>query len=171
MRAVAAAALGAIGDARAVDPLITALTDQDKQVRAAAASGLGSIKDARAIGPLISALPDDDPGVWTARNALAQSGASAVEPLIAALGDKDWTIRRGAAQTLGDIGDTRAIEPLTAAARARRLSIHKDRYTAVRRAAADALAQIKERDARSPAGLTARTGVEAISYKIPSSIG
>lgn len=40
--------------------------------------------------------------------------AHAVEPLIAALRDDFPFVRRFAAQALGEIGDTRAVSPLTA---------------------------------------------------------
>jgi len=38
----------------------------------------------------------------------------AVEPLVKALNHKNFDVRRGAAEALGDIGDTRAVEPLIA---------------------------------------------------------
>lgn len=41
--------------------------------------------------------------------------ARAVEPLIQALKDKSSFVRRNAAEALGDIGDKRAVEPLTEA--------------------------------------------------------
>ena len=42
-------------------------------------------------------------------------GAPAVEPLIAALRDKDWHVREGAAEALGWIKDPSAVEPLIGA--------------------------------------------------------
>ncbi len=87
VRSNAAEALGEIGDARAVEPLIQALLgDESEGVRGEAAGALGHIGDARA-----------------------------VEPLIQALKDEDWWVRKEAAWALGKIGDERAIEPLTQA--------------------------------------------------------
>ena len=54
-----------MGDARATEPLITALKDTDEQTRYAAASALGQIGYARAIAPLLTAaLRDLDPAIW-----------------------------------------------------------------------------------------------------------
>ena len=47
-----------------------------------------------------------------AADALAMIGEPAVEPLIAALEKKDANLRQLAAWALGQIGDTRAVEPL-----------------------------------------------------------
>lgn len=60
VRSEAAHALGEIGDARAVDPLIDALQDEDRRVRERAARALGKIGDARAVGPLIEALKNEN---------------------------------------------------------------------------------------------------------------
>jgi HEAT repeat protein len=105
--AYAAQALGEIGDARATEPLIAALTDRSlkawplKQV----AKALGEIGDVRAIEPLIAAL-----GQVGTTEALKKIGAPAAEPLIAALdaGDK----RDSVIHALGELGDPRAVEPL-----------------------------------------------------------
>jgi HEAT repeat protein len=55
-RECAAMALGLLRDGRAVEPLITALDDNDQMVYQAAAKALGVIGDPRAIAPLISRL-------------------------------------------------------------------------------------------------------------------
>ena len=75
-------ALGKIGDARAVEPLIKVLSDGYSDVRISAVGALGKI------------------------------GKPAVEPLIKALSDNDKRVRWQAAGALGAIGDERAIEPL-----------------------------------------------------------
>ena len=61
VQAIVAEALGKIGDERAVQPLIRALTDKDKiernrYVRGKAAEALGRLGDKRAIKPLVDAL-------------------------------------------------------------------------------------------------------------------
>lgn len=82
-RTNAAEALGRIGSAEALDPLIAALQDRDLSVRAAAAGALAKLRDPKAVAPLTVALRDVD----------------------------EW-VRRAAATALGEIGDPRALEPL-----------------------------------------------------------
>jgi HEAT repeat protein len=77
------AALGNMGDARALDDVVKMLNDTHHFVRASAAVTLGRLKDNRA-----------------------------VEPLIAALKDTEASVRAGAALSLGELKDRRAIEPL-----------------------------------------------------------
>ena len=55
-RRAAAFGLGWLGDARAVEPLIGALTDEDGNVRVNAAEALGLLGDRRAVVPLLTAL-------------------------------------------------------------------------------------------------------------------
>jgi hypothetical protein len=120
VRRVAAEALGEIGDARAVDPLIKALQIQRFTkwnyryfgLRAAAAEALGEIGDARAVDPLIKALQDVREVQDVAAAALGRIGdARAVDPLIKALQEENFD-RRIAAEALGEIGDARAVDPL-----------------------------------------------------------
>jgi len=59
VRGLAAEALGQLDDARAVEPLIAALQDEDAHVRRAAGQVLGGLGDP-AIEPLIAALRDED---------------------------------------------------------------------------------------------------------------
>jgi len=59
----AARALGDMGDAAAVGPLVEALDDGNDEVRQAAAKALGDIGDGRAVGPLTQALSDRYRGV------------------------------------------------------------------------------------------------------------
>jgi HEAT repeat protein len=51
-------ALGEIGDSRAVELLITLLTDKDVIVRYSAAKALGAMGDSRAFAPLVQLLHD-----------------------------------------------------------------------------------------------------------------
>ena len=89
-REQAAAALGKIGDPRAVVPLIEEFKEPP-------------VWDYR-----------NDASAAAAR-ALCAIGAPAVDPLIEALKDRDSHRRRGVASVLGAIGDPRAVEPLIAA--------------------------------------------------------
>jgi len=132
-----ARALGEIGSAEAVEPLIQALRDEDESVRAAAANALGRIGDARAVEPLIQALRDSN---WRVRAAAAEElgrirDVRAVKPLIQALRDSNWRVRAAAAEALGRIGDARAVEPLVQAL--------GDEDKSVRAAAAGALVRIR----------------------------
>jgi hypothetical protein len=88
VRVAAARALGQIGDARAVEPLIEILNDRQGSASLAAIA-LGKIGDSRAVEPLIAALKDK--------------------------GANYYPIRSNAADALGSIGDSRAVEPLVEA--------------------------------------------------------
>jgi len=79
-------ALGKMGTADVVEPLIKAMNDADFGVRAFAAEALGKIGDQRAL-----------------------------EPLIQALSDAFYSVRCDAATALGELGDIRAVDALTAA--------------------------------------------------------
>jgi hypothetical protein len=66
VRVQAALVLGKLGDARAVKPLIKALSDVNKTVRAMAAQALGQLGDATAVDPLRGLLgKETDPFVRT----------------------------------------------------------------------------------------------------------
>ena len=75
-------ALGEIGDATAVEPLIQALNDEES-IPAEAAGALGKLGDIRAVEPLIQLLKNEYAG-----------------------------IRGAAAEALGEIDDARALKPL-----------------------------------------------------------
>lgn len=60
-RHFAAVALGKIGDKRALNPLISALSDDDVVIRIAAADGLGQLRDNRAI-PVLNLARKNDKG-------------------------------------------------------------------------------------------------------------
>jgi HEAT repeat protein len=102
VRQAAASALGQTGDARSVEPLITALSDADRSVREAAARALRQIGDPRAVEPLITALKDWDPDTcMEAAKALGRIGDErVVEPLIAALKSQHKRVRQAAAKAL-----------------------------------------------------------------------
>lgn len=73
IRSYAAKALGNIRDRKAVEPLITALKDENDRVRVRAVEALGDIGDRRAIKPLEEALGDEYESVRvSAREALVK---------------------------------------------------------------------------------------------------
>ena len=76
-RSEAASALGAIGDNKAVDPLICSLKDEIWEVRKSVVEALGKI-----------------------------GGNKVVEPLICSLKDEHWLVQKSAVETLGKIGCT-----------------------------------------------------------------
>ncbi|HHT9120077.1 MAG TPA: HEAT repeat domain-containing protein [Candidatus Hypogeohydataceae bacterium YC41] len=116
VRREAAETLGKSKDSRAVEPLVATLKDKDEDwaVRRKAAEALGKIKDSRAVEPLIDAFRDERVE-REATFSLAEIGKPAVEPLIATLKDGDSHVRQNAAEALGRIKDTSAVEPLIAA--------------------------------------------------------
>jgi len=96
----------------AVGPLITALKDEDADIRWRAARSLGDIEDSRAIEPLTEALKDRDRRVrYRAIEALEKIGESGdsrvIEPLIFALDDEDLDVRRRVVMALERIGMNR----------------------------------------------------------------
>jgi len=142
VRNSAAAALGELGDTRAVEPLIAALRDQDRRVRKSAAAALGQMGDPRAVEPLIIALQDQYPGVaLSATEALVQTGAPAIQPLIATLRDDNHAGYWYLTQALGQIGAP-AVPPLISALR--------DQHWRVRQGAAQALGRIADAQAVQP---------------------
>jgi len=100
VRQAVAEALGKIGDARAVTPLIAALqVEFDSTGHKAAAEALGQIGDARAVGPLVAALRSLD-CAQVAAEALVKIGAAAVPALFAELQDEHGYARYLAAKAL-----------------------------------------------------------------------
>ena len=135
IREDAAAALGALGDPRAVGPLLAVLRDKDRAVRDAAVASLIALGSG-AVEPVAVCLQDADLNVQeSAASVLSRiADVRAVDPLIAALGCSDWIVRMHAAKGLGRIRDARAVEPL--------IPLLRDKVKAVRVEAAQALASI-----------------------------
>lgn len=157
-RRCAADALATVRHASAVEAVRAALGDRDRQVRDAAVHALAAIGTPDAVSALIAALPAADRDLKAALSAALRSfewvpadtsqrvvhaalhgrfdeaaaaGAAAVEPLMAALADRDASTRLGAVTSLGRLGDPRAAAAIAA--------LFKDSEASVREAAADAL--------------------------------
>ncbi|KUG20526.1 hypothetical protein ASZ90_009749 [hydrocarbon metagenome] len=141
VRQMASLLLGQTGDSRAIEPLIEALRDPEKEVRGRAAIALAAI-GSPAIPPLIAALKDSDWRVrYRAAEALGSIGdRAAFEPLMAALSDEKDHVRYMAAKGLGSLREERAMDALIAA--------QNDCNEFVRRSAAAALGSIGGDDAR-----------------------
>jgi HEAT repeat protein len=138
-RKEAAITLGEMGDERAVAPLITALRDDEWNVREAAEDALamigspaveplikalreyqtrryvikvlGRIKDERVLDPLFVQLRNEE-FKDDATAALVEVGLPAVERLTAVLNDKDRNVRKHAVLALGAIGLPEAVDLL-----------------------------------------------------------
>ena len=104
MRTAAAKALGQLGDARAVPPLILALDDWETSVSQNAAQALGQI-GAPAIEPVLGLLGTHQRHMRkVAVQILGQIGESAVGPLLARLTAPEADLRGAAAETLDALG-------------------------------------------------------------------
>lgn len=110
-------ALGQMGDARAVRPLVRALKSADPGVCVAAVNALSRMGDTHTLEALLGALTHPNAQVRVAAvEALGRlRSKAAVEQLCPLLADPVWEVRRETAEALGRIGDARAVEPLAGA--------------------------------------------------------
>ena len=132
----AAWALGLTRDKRAVEPLILALKDEYFDVRGEAAIALGQIGDKRAVEPLIQAFKDGNKLVqesitgksefiWrTAFHERKGIDSGTLRLLNLSLQDKMKAVQ-DIVKALGELGDARAVEPLTQALEDK-MGIHPD---------------------------------------------
>jgi len=144
VRVRAAEALGKIGDTDAVSALICALEDSSKIVRERAFLALVHIGQP-AIKPLVKTLESRGEALvarWMASRTLVSIGEPAVDELIIALDHPAWDVRLRTAETLGQIGDRRAVKPLT--------RLLDDQVAYVRERAAETLGQIGDPRAVKP---------------------
>lgn len=138
----AARALGLLGDKRAVGPLINTFKSESSEVGLAAAEALGLLGDGQAIAPLTAGLKDEHADLrLTCAQALeklhyqpekiednviylialeswdkvVKIGPPAFDPLVACLSDPSREVRESTIGALGNLGDTRAIAPLSGA--------------------------------------------------------
>ena len=121
VRLYAARALVVQGDARAIEPLVGALKNSDPAVREEAARSLGELAELlnspRAVEPLAQTLTDSDWGTrQSAAEMLIRLQMDHVEQaqglLLADLRNEDDEIQLGAAWSLVELDDDRALEPL-----------------------------------------------------------
>jgi HEAT repeat protein len=108
-----ALALGEIGDPQAIDPLREALQDHDRYVRYGAAAALESL-DWKPGSPEDYALLLNGKQEW---DSLAEMGTAAIGPLSISATDLESSVRIHAVQTLGEIGEEKAIPALYRALR------------------------------------------------------
>lgn len=119
VRMAVCAALAKFRDPSTFDEITNILLDDPKiDVRRAAARALGDTKHPAALPFLLEALRDST--WWYEKEesssdlltAIGKMGPAAVDPLIQALGDKEGTVRKFAANLLGELGDERALDEL-----------------------------------------------------------
>jgi HEAT repeat protein len=147
VRERAAQALGEIGDIRAVEPLVVALKDRernDKWVRMRIARALQNIGGKRVMDAMLEVL-DEDRDIFTVTSSILSHEPRAVPSLIGYLKDKNPVVREYAAIALGHIGDTRAIESLRVALQDDR----RDDRGSAREAASQALQRLQEGQGKS----------------------
>jgi HEAT repeat protein len=171
-RAVAAEALGIIGDAKAAPSLIELLRDENASVRSRAAEACGRLGEP-AVEALLQAATSSPPEIRaSAVDALGlTSSARAVDRIIEALKDSSAIVRAAAVRALGASQNGRAVEPLMAIVRdesstlrsqasaalgrlgdvaiAALISALRDAHPSVRSLAAEALGDIGSREAVS----------------------
>ena len=115
VRCAAAAALGDIGDARAVPGLVQALSTPDEDIRYSVVTALGKVGGEAAAEALLRILNSADTDLrGYAAEALGHTRSpGAVGPLIDVLKTgKDVFVRRSAAEALGRIGGSTAADAL-----------------------------------------------------------
>ncbi|MAS33598.1 MAG: hypothetical protein CL610_06310 [Anaerolineaceae bacterium] len=135
-RQLAADALGRIGDSAALEPLTNSLKDEVASVREAAILSLGRIGSNKAMKHIVAALYSSDEKVQSAAaTALVYIGASAIEPLLMLLNQKDRRVRLLAIAALGEIGTIQIVNPL--------VSLLDDTDFEIRRNVAVALGQVR----------------------------
>lgn len=122
--AAAAESLGGLGDDRAAEPLITALDDDvDREPVIAALGRLGDPRAVDRLVRVVADGPAwlRDPAVA----ALVMIGAPAADFFVTTLQADDDALRTLAAHTLGTIGDDHAVGPLVAALRDHTASVRQ----------------------------------------------
>lgn len=149
LRRAAAKSLANIAPGRVVESLAEHLTTEtDRGVRQSLVLALGRLGDDQGLAALLQALQDRDLMVSEeAANALARYNTpAAFEALLATLSLKtnsqDWQTRRLAAESLGKLGDRRAVPALIESLR--------DPHNLVRPAVALALGQLGDLQALGP---------------------
>ncbi|MBX3271282.1 MAG: HEAT repeat domain-containing protein [Sandaracinaceae bacterium] len=131
----AAVALGRIGDARAVEPLVEHLASALPNARPALLRALGAIGDERAAPTLAGALEDPDPAaVEAALGALARVGGAEHGAAVAPLADRGTVEQRAAA-----LGTLTRLDPAAAAPRLAAVLADDASPPILRAAALDAL--------------------------------
>lgn len=121
----------------AVEPLIAALDERNKDVKIGACQILAAIGDTRAIPALVKTLGDRNKLVRReASTALTTMGDEAIEPVIAELDNPKWRVRGAACWILGALDAKEALPKLE--------ELLNDESSFVQYGAKDAINRIKD---------------------------
>jgi HEAT repeat protein len=135
-RARAAEALGVLGVAEYVEPLLGRLVDPSPDVRQVAARALGSIGEPAAAPALLDVLDSDRTvPAQTVAQALLRIGVAATPTLVSALGSERETVRAVAVEVLGLLQAVTAVKAMA-------VTLARDPSPAVRERAATALGRL-----------------------------
>ncbi len=134
VRGAAAKALGEIRPSEAVEPLMSAMGDEDAKVRIAVVRALASIGDESTIPQLVDLLRTETNSDVQAELAMAldQLGPAAVAPLIEVFEAGDVGVKRVTAKALAMIRHPSAVAPMVRALQSDGLSLMEDLSTALR---------------------------------------
>lgn len=166
VRIFAAKELVKIKDPSVIDVLINAISDKEEDVRIVVVQALGEIGDERAVKPLIYTLNDESMVVSEkAAKALGQLGEKeAAGALISALNSNtNLSIVCSIIEALGQIGDTRAVEPLIA------FLTHKE--SKVRECTAASLGKLRDARAVEPLIAVLNDEQERVRWYAADSLG
>ncbi|MFN3531710.1 MAG: HEAT repeat domain-containing protein [Candidatus Brocadia sp.] len=166
VRIFAAKELVKIKDPLVIDVLINAISDKEEEVRIVVVQALGEIGDERAVKPLIYTLNDESMVVSEkAAKALGQLGKKeATGALISALNSNtNLSIVCSIIEALGQIGDTRAVEPLIA------FLTHKE--SKVRECTAASLGKLRDARAVEPLITVLNDEQERVRWYAADSLG
>jgi len=155
--------LAEMGEA-AIEPMIEALGDLDKEVRSTAVRVLGRLGGRRALDAFTRVLEEekDESIRWNAVLILGGMGEEAIEPLVLAMNDPVWEVRESAATSLANMGEA-AFESLLKA-----LDSPHD-YTRSR--AASALGKLGDLRALNPLISLLRDGTDFVRWNAAEALG
>lgn len=139
IRRESAEALATLDQSQAVNPLIEGLRDENPGVQEAAVAALIRIGGSRVVSSLVPLLREDVGTRNLALEVLEQTGSAGLDILLPLLSHDDANIRKFIVDTLGKLGDRRAIPPL--------ITTLQDRDPNVRGSAAEGLGHLRAREA------------------------
>ena len=139
IRRASAEALATLDQSQAVNPLIEGLRDENPGVQEAVVAALIRIGGPRVVSSLVPLLREDVGTRNLALEVLEQTGSAGLDILLPLLSHDDANIRKFIVDTLGKLGDRRAILPLIATL--------QDREPNVRGSAAESLGSLHAREA------------------------
>ncbi|MFC1596929.1 HEAT repeat domain-containing protein [Planctomycetota bacterium] len=108
----ACAALGRLGDIRGVEPLIERLDDSDSGVHQAALEALEQLGEGRFANAFLGLLRGKAEAIEESRRLVQEGDSRPLDLMIVRLESAEWTTRRAACETLGQLGDARAVQSL-----------------------------------------------------------